>query len=97
MTDRIDHAAEATESLRRMPEAVQRAGAVSADALVKAAQVHALLALVEQQRISNLIALEKSRSWLSRHANKTLTGDIDDSMNPEIAAALGIETGAGDE
>ena len=53
MTERIDHAAEAVNFL----------GAVTYDThgdddrKVQLAQVHATLALVEQQRIANLIAL----------------------------------------
>ena len=43
------------------------------------AQVHATLALTEQQRLANLVAL------------RALTGETTDSMHPGIAAALGIE------
>lgn len=51
MTDRIDHAAEA----RKILERYKTVGLHTAEAT--AAQAHATLALVEQQRIANLIAL----------------------------------------
>ena len=54
MTERVDHAKEAVALqlyASRQPE-----GADCSDVLA-AAQVHATLALVEQQRIQNLIAL----------------------------------------
>lgn len=94
MTERIDHAAEAI-SLRRMSGTSGLTEEGCANVLA-AAHVHATLALVEQQRIANLIAL-----------NDRFTGEIGDALmsakrengylvgqelNPEIAAALGIET-----
>lgn len=57
MTERIDHAAEAVNFL----------GAVTYDThgdddrKVQLAQVHATLALVEQQRIANIIEISKPR------------------------------------
>lgn len=59
MTDRIDHAAEARRHIDWAHEQQEREGdmgnAPRDAALI--AQVHATLALVEQQRIANLIAL----------------------------------------
>ena len=57
MPEPIDHAAEA---LRRVLLPLDNA------ALLASAQVHATLALVEQQRIANLIALGKTeeRYWV---------------------------------
>lgn len=52
MTDRVNHAAEALRSLQGAGDGRNFATDASA-----AAQVHATLALVEQQRIANLIAL----------------------------------------
>lgn len=52
MTERIDHVA-ATQSLLQH---AQGADPVAARVTLDAAQVHATLALVEQQRIANLIA-----------------------------------------
>ena len=53
MTDRIDHAGFA----RRLLNNSQGERIEQANVFVAAAQVHATLALVEQQRIANLIAL----------------------------------------
>ena len=55
MSERIDHAAEARE---RIDAAARHPGAVSTAIL---AQAEATLALVEQQRIANLIALGEFR------------------------------------
>lgn len=60
-----------------------------------AAQTHATLALVEQQRIANLIALARVNAGFAQIAYEALTGPpsygepID--LAPDIAAALGIE------
>ncbi|WP_323986248.1 hypothetical protein [Microbacterium plantarum] len=55
MTKRMDHAAEARRALRAAAE--DPADIEGTDPWLLAAQVHATLALVEQQRIANLIAL----------------------------------------
>ena len=91
MTDRIDHVAEAVALLNL---------AVTAQGdprhLIAAAQAHATLALVEQQRIANLIALLKD-TFASHEALEVLSdvataqsGQLI-SLRPDIAAALGIE------
>lgn len=75
---RIDHVAKANSLLR----SVASEPMTSAEATVSmmAAQIHATLALVEQQRIANLIALANSPSpVLNTH-----------EFRPDIAAALGI-------
>lgn len=54
---RIDHAYEARDCLDKAEEVAHTDEFAVADLNVKAAQVHATLALVEQQRIVNLIAL----------------------------------------
>lgn len=86
MTDRIDHVAEAAGRLRAVASVVEEVGdrQVVPDVLsvwnanvsreLKAAQVHATLALVEQQRIANLISLAK------------LAGR-DEDVHEEVAAA----------
>lgn len=56
MSDRIDHAAEAV-ALLNLAAAAQHQG--DPRHLIAAAQVHASLALVEQQRIANLVDLAK--------------------------------------
>ena len=86
MSDRIDHAAEAV-ALLNLAAAPQHQG--DPRHLISASQVHATLALVEQQRIANEITLA------------TLTYEIEDAHDaigqralmalPDIAAALGIK------
>ena len=56
MADRIDHAAEARTALSSAAEKPADASVVT-DPWLLAAQVHATLALVEQKRIANLIAI----------------------------------------
>lgn len=56
MTERIDHAAESRAALAAAA-ATPADAEVLADPWLLAAQVHATLALVEQQRIANIIAL----------------------------------------
>ena len=78
MSDRIDHAAEAREYI------AAALGAVTADPAVIVAllaQAEATLALVEQQRIANLIALGYGH---------TVAGALG-IEDPWRAAALGIE------
>lgn len=58
--ERIDHAAEA-ESLTDQAFAAMRIGEEPPEALATLALKEATLALVEQQRIANLIALEQVR------------------------------------
>ena len=86
MSDRIDHAAEAV-ALLNLAAAPQHQG--DPRHLISASQVHATLAIVEQQRIANEITLA------------TLTYEIEDAHDaigqralmalPDIAAALGIK------
>ena len=100
MTERVDHVKMAEVTLAELaamalaPEALTAAGAI--------VQAHVLLALVEQARIANLIALLKD-TFASHQALEALSdvataqsGQLI-SLRPDIAAALGIETGAGDE
>ena len=99
MTNRIDHAAEAV-GLLALAVAAQHQG--DPRHLIAAAHIHATLAVAEQARIANLIALLKD-TFASHEALEELSdvataqsGQLI-SLRPEIAAALGIETGAGDE
>ena len=71
MSDRIDHAAEAV-ALLNLAAATQHQG--DPRHLIAASQVHATLALVEQQRIANLAALA------------SLAGR-DEDVHEEVAAA----------
>ena len=93
MSDRIDHAAEAV-ALLNLAAAAQHQG--DPRHLIAAAQVHASLALVEQQRIANLIALAKE-TFAAQEASEALgtfataTPGERIGLRPEIAAALGIK------
>lgn len=95
MTDRIDHAAEA----RRLTSAVTTRDWAEesppyVDRRTAVARVHATLALVEQQRIANLIALANGDTHLSTTAYSQLAvepGIRPAEFRPDIAAALGVE------
>ena len=76
--------------------------AVSAALLLAAGQIHAVLALVEQQRIANIIALGEAWPGETGEALERITRDehgypIDHVLNPEIAEALGIHNDEGDD
>ena len=100
MTDRIDHAAEAQKVLA-MPTSVWG----SPSDVLAGAQVHATLAIVEQLRISNLIALgygnseagtDQARSdarvaLVEWHAHEDPEMGGWPEIRPDIAAALGID------
>ena len=95
MTEHIDHAAEAVRliELSSVNPSADESRTVSAEA-----QVHATLALVEQQRIANLHAIacgtsEGEMSHVARDfAYMTLIENGQDGMlRPDIAAALGIK------
>ena len=60
-----------------------------ADPWILSAQVHATLAIVEQQRIANLIALWQGSPVLGEYVLDALFSELD-QLKPEIAAALGI-------
>lgn len=99
MTERIDHAAKAREALAGSGDGRNFATDASVNAVA-----HALLALVEQQRIANLIALASTpgeSDWgmdlLAAEAANALVGWVPHSpddehpeIRPEVAAALGI-------
>ena len=101
MTDRIDHAAEAQKVLA-MPTSVW--GSPLSEVLAEA-QVNATLAIVEQLRIGNLIALgyggseagaDQARSdarvaLVEWHAHEDPEMGGWPEIRPDIAAALGID------
>ena len=67
MTERIDHASMARQAMAALSD-VRKPTPAEASVAFAAAQVHATLALVEQQRIANLIAygqidFKKSDAW----------------------------------
>ena len=100
MADRIDHAADARNALQGAGDGRN----VATDAPL-VALTHATLALVEQQRIANLIALaswsgedDDAMEMLSAEASNSLAlwvphspDDEHPEIRPDIAAALGIE------
>lgn len=102
MSERTDHPAYAGHYLehsdtRASEEWPVQTGEHKADVIARA-QVHATLALVEQQRIQNLIALEALQkpafhsSYLMHNAQTNI--DAHNAMyrlRPDIAAALGLE------
>lgn len=99
MTDRIDHATEARAALKGAQMNPVDAD-VMADPWLLAAQVHATLALVEQQRFANLIALATvpgSAGTLETAAAQALLIPADDSVwgarptiRPEVREGLGL-------
>ena len=77
-----DHTMLAEADLDTAARAIRRSDLTEVEvitATLALAQVHATLALTEQQRLANLVAL------------RALTGETTDSMHPDIAAALGIK------
>lgn len=100
MTDRIDHAGEA-QTVLAMPTSVWG----SPSEMLAAAQVNATLAIVEQLRIGNLIALgyggdeadcDQARAnaraaLVNWHAHEDPEMGGWPEIRPEIAAALGID------
>ena len=100
MTDRIDHAAEAQEVLA-MPTSVWG----SPSEMLAGAQVHATLAVAEQLRISNLIALgyggdeancdqaraDARAALVNWHAHEDPEMGGWPEIRPDIAAALWID------
>ena len=81
-TSMTDHTMLAEADLDTAARAIRRSDLTEVEvitATLALAQVRATLALTEQQRLANLVAL------------RALTGETTDSMHPDIAAALGIE------
>lgn len=88
MTERIDHYSAAVGMLKDAQVAKDLATvAIIADG----AHVHATLALVEQQRIANLIALAGlEMNGPLRHLAIQPDGPYSVDVKPDIAAALGL-------
>jgi hypothetical protein len=81
---RIDHAAEA----RQIVEAFHAPSPEGAQ-MITEAQVHATLALVEQQRIANIIALSVPQQTVPASV-RIPSWDEKLQLRPEIAEALGL-------
>lgn len=95
MNDRIDHAAEARKYIAA---ALGVATADPAGVVALLAQAEATLALVEQQRIANLIALgyghTSPRGDVVGEARRALVerrSADHHQLRPDVAGALGIE------
>ena len=93
MSDQIDHVAEARKLTRMFPASMHT------DELIAAAQAHAQLALVEQARVANLIAILAlaAQGVANQTMNRGEYMNMFRQINPEIVSALGIKTGDGDE
>lgn len=93
---RIDHAGKARQILAEIPDGATEAGTM---AWCAEAQVHATLALVEQQRIANLIALAAPQPGIGTGGEVSLPSWMPATdgkiaymrLRPEIADALGME------
>ena len=84
MTERIDHAAKARYWLPAKGDGITPNH-------VAVAQVHATLALVEQQRIANLIALGNAEHGPYRYLDAGRTGLMSMDAYGAAAVLLGIE------
>lgn len=97
MNNRIDHAAEAVTCLKQAHGKYTE----QAQVLMAQAQVHATIALVEQQRLANLTTLATLPS--DSLSDDLREGAVRALINPgagwrpEVAAALGIEAADSDE
>lgn len=95
MSERIDHAAIARERLHTAAQWLSSAGRsdLGQVANILAAQGHATLALVEQQRIANLIALGiLDMDEIPETGERGLIYLLPDDVQscPDVARALGI-------
>lgn len=93
MTERIDHVAEAMQHISWAHEQQEREGDMGNvprdDALL--AQVHATLALVEQQRIANLIALARPHKLRNgAEVSHTVHDHVTGLLRPDVAEAVGL-------
>lgn len=97
MTERIDHAAQAVG----LEQAAWQKGVPDGDALIRtheqrqdmilSAQVHATLALVEQQRIANLIALSAWQEFGPNDGKIRIPSYTQDgTLRDDIREALGL-------
>lgn len=88
----IDHAAEARDALTTAHDFAMDEEFAFADLTLKAAQVHATLALVEQQRIANLIAAFQMEGGPYKEANDWTDGEEDAnvSIRRQVREGLGL-------
>ncbi len=89
-TGRLDHAAAARATLNALEEMSPTEPMSTAMGLIAVGQVHATLALVEQQRIANLIALGQYTivpGEMPIYRGVIFEGE---NVKPEIREALGL-------
>ncbi|WP_437582707.1 hypothetical protein ACSAGD_10605 [Paramicrobacterium sp. CJ85] len=89
----IDHAAEADVRLEDARDYSGEGEFALADLAVKSAQVHAALAMVEQQRVANLIAVRQMEGGPYKDINRWDDGDETDSLplaTQQIREGLGL-------
>lgn len=88
MTEQIDYVRTAVANLRMLIDGEVRD---ARDALVVAgiAQAHATLALVEQQRIANILTLVGDEDWETVEADLREFGVDPAAVRADIVAALG--------
>lgn len=91
-TERIDHVTHANDLLDVGGEQLGVDEFAYADLSFQSAQVHATLALVEQQRIANLIAILANAARSVAEGTATASGyaDLYSKINPQIQEGLGI-------
>ncbi|MDF2507276.1 MAG: hypothetical protein K0Q52_1135 [Microbacterium sp.] len=94
MSDRIDHAAEARRNIEGLHDYQSEAGMTEASMLTVAieAQAHATLALVEQQRIANLIALDMTLEQYTVPADDEVGEEayVSTRLRSDIRGGLGL-------
>lgn len=93
MTERIDHYAAAVGMLKDA-QAAQDLSVVGI--IAQGAQVHATLALVEQQRVGNMIALMASAARGVAEQTHSVQGYMEmfNRINPQVIKALGLSEGS---
>ncbi|WP_323985920.1 hypothetical protein [Microbacterium plantarum] len=94
MSERIDHAAEAASDIRYADEVLEQGADLEvAKAIAAVGQVQATLALVEQQRIANIIALSSPQEALDgaecRIPSFVRSGSVPD-LRDDIREGLGL-------
>lgn len=91
MTERIDHAAEAMKCVEYANSPQPGSPEVAANFMAQAA-VHATLALVEQQRVANLIAvmaMARQGVGAGEHSKDEYVR-LHQKINPQVVEGLGL-------
>lgn len=90
--ERVDHAAYAADLLEKQSHwpADRDGNDPESDRVIQEALVRATLALVEQQRIANVIALGSPQKLIGGGEASVPSWDRQYQLRPEIAEALGL-------